>query len=64
MAALPYNQYKVFRGKVLATLDDSAPVELNPGDGFYVPEGARIRWDVREDVAKYLLIAGTCPVVS
>ncbi|MDH4110882.1 MAG: cupin domain-containing protein [Gammaproteobacteria bacterium] len=65
MPVLPYNEFvTVYRGRVIATLDDAAPVELKPGDSFYVPKGSRIRWDVQEDVAKYVLIAGTCPVVG
>lgn len=65
MAEMPYHEFfTVFRGKVVATLNGAAPVELNPGDTFYVPKGARIRWDVREDVGKYLLIAGTGPIVA
>jgi hypothetical protein len=65
MSALPYNEFvTVFRGKVVATLDSGEPVELNAGDSFYVPKGSRIRWDIREDVAKYLVIAGTGPVTN
>jgi hypothetical protein len=65
IAALPYNEFlTVFRGVVVATLDSAAPVVLNPGDSFFVPRGSRIRWDIREDVAKYLVITGSGPVVN
>ena len=60
LAALPYNEYvTVYEGLVVATVDDGEAVALKPGDSYFVPKGAKIRWDVRETVSKYLLMCGT-----
>src|SRR3546814_3239591 len=50
MAALPYNEFvTVFDGSVTASLDGENPVSLRPGDSFFVPKGARIRWHRSEE---------------
>jgi uncharacterized cupin superfamily protein len=65
MGALPYNEFvTVYAGRVVATLNGNDPINLRPGDSFFVPAGATIRWDIRETVSKYLLICGTGPVVG
>src|SRR3546814_4804455 len=64
MAALPYNEFvTVFDGSVTSSLDGENPVSLRPGDSFFVPKGARIRWHIHETVSKYLVICGDSPVV-
>jgi uncharacterized protein len=63
MASLPFNEFvTLFAGKAMITVDNGEPVVIQAGDSFFFPKGCAIRWDIRETVAKYMVVAGTGPV--
>ncbi len=63
-ASQHFNEFvNVYQGEIVATLNDGESVMLKPGDSFFVPKGAKIRWEVRETVAKYLMVCGDGPLV-
>ena len=59
----PMNEFvNVYEGEIVGTVNDGDPVILNPGDSFFVPKGAKIRWEVRKTVSKYLMVCGDGPL--
>ena len=64
MASLPFHEFvTLFQGKALITVDGAEPAEIKAGDSFFFPKGCAVRWDIRETVSKYMVVAGTGPVV-
>ncbi len=63
-ASQHFNEFvNVYEGEIVATLNDDESVVLKPGDSFFVPQGAKIRWEIRQTVAKYLMVCGGGPLV-
>ena len=61
---LPFHEFvTLFQGKALITVDGAEPAEIKAGDSFFFPKGCAVRWDIRETVSKYMVVAGTGPVV-
>ena len=64
MASLPFNEFvTIYQGRALLSLNGATPVELKPGDSFFVPKGSAVRWEIKETIAKYMLVCGTGSVV-
>ena len=64
MAALPFHEFvTLYQGVAHITVDGSAAVEIKAGDSYFFPKGCSVRWDIRETVSKFMVVAGTGPVV-
>ncbi len=59
----PANEFvTIYEGALAAAINDGPIVELAPGDSFFLPKGVKIRWEIRETAAKYLIVCGAGPL--
>ena len=62
--SLAYNEFvNVYEGVIAVRLNDGEETVLKPGDSYFIPKGAKVRYDVRKTVSKYLIVCGDGPVV-
>lgn len=63
MASLPFNEFvTIYQGAAVVTVNGVA-VNLEAGDSMFFAKGETVRWDIKETIAKYMLVCGSGSVV-